>query len=211
MKKIISTFTIILTVILSAIAQDMITKLDGTDIKAKILEVLKTEIKFKKFDNLEGPTFTEEISDLLMIRYQNGTKEIFSKTPSKPKETPEKVVNPTVVTPSVQNNTNGMCEQGKQDSRRFYTGKNSGAGGTIAATLLLSPLAGLLTAASCAEVPPKDINLLYPNAELMRNVEYAGCYKEQAAQTKKKKIWTNVGIGSGIWLLIVLLGSQSGG
>ncbi len=63
-------------------AQDLIIKKDGTDIKAKVLEIKITEIKYKNFDNLSGPIFTMLKSDVLMIRYENGTKDIFNEPAS---------------------------------------------------------------------------------------------------------------------------------
>lgn len=57
-------------------AQDIITKRDGTDIEAKVLEVLSSEIKYKRASNPDGPTYTLEKSEILMIRYENGEKDI---------------------------------------------------------------------------------------------------------------------------------------
>lgn len=65
-------------------AQDIITKRNGDDIQAKVLEISDTEIKYKKFNFLDGPTYTEEKSKILIIRYENGSKDIF---PEKDKET----------------------------------------------------------------------------------------------------------------------------
>ncbi len=59
-------------------SQDIITKKTGEDISAKITEVTQTEVKYKKFDNLEGPIFSILKSEVLMIRYANGTKDIFN-------------------------------------------------------------------------------------------------------------------------------------
>ena len=77
MKKVLF---ILLGVLLASTsyAQDLITKLDGTDIKAKILEVNQTEIKYKKADYLDGPTFTMDRADILLVRYANGTNEVFN-------------------------------------------------------------------------------------------------------------------------------------
>ncbi|MBR1538639.1 MAG: hypothetical protein IJ636_03940 [Bacteroidales bacterium] len=58
-------------------AQDVITKKDGTDIQAKILEVNEDDIKYKRFDYLDGPVFTMLKSDILIIRYANGTNDVF--------------------------------------------------------------------------------------------------------------------------------------
>lgn len=59
-------------------AQDIITLHDGTDIQAKILEVTTTEVKYKKFSNLEGPTFSLPKSDIQIVHYQNGENEVFN-------------------------------------------------------------------------------------------------------------------------------------
>lgn len=66
-------------------AQDNIIKRNGEEIKAKILEITPTMIKYKRFDYLDGPTISVLKSDILMIRYKNGSKEIFSEPQSKKK------------------------------------------------------------------------------------------------------------------------------
>ena len=65
-------------------AQDIITKKDGTDIEAKVLEVNPSDVKYKRFDNLEGPTYSIEKADILLIRYANGTNEVFNTQSSSP-------------------------------------------------------------------------------------------------------------------------------
>jgi hypothetical protein len=59
-------------------AQDIITKKDGTDIQAKVTEVGESQISYKKFSNLNGPIYTISISDILMITYENGEREMFN-------------------------------------------------------------------------------------------------------------------------------------
>ena len=49
---------------------------DGKEISAKVLEVTPDLIKYKKCDNLEGPLFSINKSDVIMIRYSDGTKDI---------------------------------------------------------------------------------------------------------------------------------------
>lgn len=78
MRKLFFVFAFILGCVITISAQDLITKKDGTDIQAKILEVTSTEVKFKKYSNLEGPTFTLPKSDILIVRYENGENEIFN-------------------------------------------------------------------------------------------------------------------------------------
>ncbi len=57
---------------MSATAQDTITKNDGSYIQAKVLEVTPTEVKYKKFNNQDGPLFILNKADISEIRYENG-------------------------------------------------------------------------------------------------------------------------------------------
>jgi hypothetical protein len=59
-------------------AQDLIIKKNGDEINAKVQEVGVTEIKYIKTDNPEGPTFSILKSDVFMIKFANGTKEVFN-------------------------------------------------------------------------------------------------------------------------------------
>ena len=81
MKKVllVALSTLFLTSI-TGWSQDIITLKSGEDVKAKILEVNPTEIKYKRFDNQQGPTFTTRRSDILMITYENGQRDIISTT-----------------------------------------------------------------------------------------------------------------------------------
>ncbi len=79
MKRVIFLLFFILLTGLSMSAQDIITKIDGTDIKAKVSEVGTNEIKYKSFSNLDGPLYTISKSDVLMVTYENGKRDVFNK------------------------------------------------------------------------------------------------------------------------------------
>jgi hypothetical protein len=85
MKKIIVTILAVIFTTGICFSQDVITKKSGEEIQAKVLEVGQTDIKYKYFNNPDGPAFTIPKSDVLMIRYENGVKDIFSE-PSQPAE-----------------------------------------------------------------------------------------------------------------------------
>jgi hypothetical protein len=70
-------FTLLTFLSVNLNAQDIITKRNGDDIEAKVLEISDLEIKYKKFNFLDGPTYTEKKSEILIIRYENGSKDIF--------------------------------------------------------------------------------------------------------------------------------------
>ena len=69
---------------LSAFAQDVILKKDGSEIKAKVFEVDDYQIKYKAFDFQDGPTRIINISEVFMITFENGKKEVFDKQASTP-------------------------------------------------------------------------------------------------------------------------------
>ena len=67
---------------ISVYAQDVIVKKDGSTILSKVLEVNTADVKYKKFSNLDGPTYTINKSELLSINYENGERDDFSEVSS---------------------------------------------------------------------------------------------------------------------------------
>jgi hypothetical protein len=125
-----------------AVAQDIITTKTGEDILAKIVEVGHTEIKYKKFDNPEGPQFTILKSDVLMIRYENGTKDIFTEEPKS-----NTVVPPYSPSPNLNTPDNKLFYAGKVEKYR----KMKGTGATLTVVggiLLVVGIATLVNATS---------------------------------------------------------------
>jgi hypothetical protein len=57
--------------------QDVIVKKNGDEIKAKVEQVLDTEIKYRKSENLTGPVYSISKAEVFMIRYPNGSKDVF--------------------------------------------------------------------------------------------------------------------------------------
>ncbi len=77
MKKIIFLFAILFATMYSY-SQDRIIKKDKSEIKAKVLEVGDIEIKYKKEDNPDGPTYAIKKADVNVIIYKNGLVESFT-------------------------------------------------------------------------------------------------------------------------------------
>ena len=77
MKKVFI-FTIVLFILSSLKAQDIILKNDGSEIKSKVIEVTLNEVKYKRFDNIDGPTYTLIKTEIFKINYQNGTSEVYN-------------------------------------------------------------------------------------------------------------------------------------
>jgi len=59
-------------------AQDIIYKTDGNEIKAKVIEIYESSIKYKNFDQQEGPIRNISQSQVFMIKYQDGKTEKFT-------------------------------------------------------------------------------------------------------------------------------------
>ena len=76
MKTLLFTITLICISIFS-FGQDKIVKRDLTEILCKVSEIGITEIKYKKADNIEGPTYTIKKSEVLKIVFENGSEEKF--------------------------------------------------------------------------------------------------------------------------------------
>lgn len=60
-------------------AQDIIITHDSERIDVKVTEVSETDVRYKKADNIEGPTFVIATSKIASIIYMNGEVQIFSK------------------------------------------------------------------------------------------------------------------------------------
>ncbi len=58
-------------------AQDTLYTVSGQKIAAKVIEINQTEIKYKKATNIEGPTYVVDKTDVALIEYKNGTKELY--------------------------------------------------------------------------------------------------------------------------------------
>ena len=85
MKKLLFICALLFSSAGTMMAQDIITTKEGKDIQAKVVEISNTEIKYLDFENLEGPTYILNKSDVILIRYQNGKNEVFADS-SKPQD-----------------------------------------------------------------------------------------------------------------------------
>ena len=211
MKKTVLLSFMIMCMLSTALAQDMITLKNGDEIKARVTEIDLNVIKYKKFENLNGPTYNIEKHKVFMIKYENGTKDIINEisdkeTPSKPtatnlQETPAKTA-PVVSPPkSDAPEQTDLCKLGKTDADGNY--KSTGATiGTFATTILTTPIIGLIPAIACSSTAPSDINLRMP-ATYSDNALYKNCYRERAWKSKKSNTWIGWMSGTAIWLTVV--------
>jgi len=176
-------------------AQDTLTMRSGENILVKVIEVGTAEVKYKKLDNLNGPIFSVLKSDLLILKYENGTKDDFSS-----------------IKKNEENNFSAIDTsfQGKNDAIRYYNGYKTA--GTIALISNLFPIVpiipSLVFSIATTSKMPSDENLNYPNTSMMKIEKYANSYRAEAMKIKKRKIWINFAAGAG-FIGLALLGSMA--
>ena len=83
MKKIAFLFAIIF-ITSFALAQDVIVTKEGKKINSKVTEINENDIRYKIFENLDGPTYTMKKSEIATIMYENGHVEVFTMSISTP-------------------------------------------------------------------------------------------------------------------------------
>ena len=178
MKKLILSTTVTILTFSFCFSQDIITKKSGEDIQAKVIEVTTSEIKYKKFDNQTGPILTISTMELLMIRYENGSKDIFT--------TPQ---NPVGQIQILGTDSAYFSKRGMEDAIENYHGQNCGAVWVVPATISAFTIPGIIVAFICSNQVPMDHNLNYPDSTLFNNRLYSEAYKKQAHEIKTKKLW----------------------
>jgi hypothetical protein len=62
---------------INAYAQDVITKNDGSTILSKVISISDSEVSYKSYSNIDGPTYILSKSDINYITYANGSTEYF--------------------------------------------------------------------------------------------------------------------------------------
>ncbi len=78
MGKILLSLALAAAVAIPSFAQDIVILKNGTSVDAKVIEVDDNSVRYKKFNNPDGPTYTAKKETISEIRYKNGSKEIFN-------------------------------------------------------------------------------------------------------------------------------------
>ena len=118
--KLILLLALFVVTALGASAQDILTTNDDTSFAAKVIEITPETVKYKKFNNLEGPLYTIPVKDIKVITYENGTKEVFNKTATPKAETtaPQPQSTPAATPfPGMSNYQNKITNQNQSDAR----------------------------------------------------------------------------------------------
>lgn len=119
--------SIFLCIGIRSIAQDNIIQSNGTEIQAKVIEVTETSVRYKRFDNLAGPIYSLSKIEIVMIQYENGTKDTFSSSIAKKATSNKNDNNRAISIPLIQDSLriknylfiNGSFNTGLLTSRRL--------------------------------------------------------------------------------------------
>ncbi len=79
-------------------AQDVLVTMDSKSIKVKVLEINDQEVKYKDFENPDGPVYVMKKSEINIIVYQNGKVETFNTTVNENQNYNENSNNPAPTT-----------------------------------------------------------------------------------------------------------------
>lgn len=192
MKNAIFTFAFCLCLVYILKSQDIIVMETGDEIKAKVLEITLDEIKYKMFNNPDGPTIDVLKKDVFMIKYKNGTKQLFEEQ--------------NVTKPEQQQQDKAQIDYDRGYNDAVFSYKANGAKwGTMVASVPLV-LPGLITAIVVSNVRPAASNLKMDSSKL-KNKDYVSGYKDSAFKIKKKKTWEGFCIVGGFEIVILLLSS----
>jgi hypothetical protein len=80
MKKL---YLITVTLLMGAgtvFAQDTIVFRNGDELKVKVKEVSDTELKYQLWNNQDGPMYTKRVSEIFMVKYKGGYREVYGNT-----------------------------------------------------------------------------------------------------------------------------------
>ena len=195
---------------LYAHAQDVIVDLDGNELPGQVLEITPTQVLYRTPDTdpLLPPIVLDK-NTLFMVRFGNGTKEVFGV--AAPEEAPMntattlpggQVIGPDGLT-LVQREQ--LRTRGHEDALRYYnrTGPFVGSMLGTAATF-----GGVVPAVVIAVVRPKAYKNKELNQQLLAYPSYVEGYETTA---RKRKTWPVVGgYLSGLGLLVLILGATLG-
>ena len=186
----------------------IITLKSGEDIQAFVLEVNKESIVYKTTNSSQDSVMTIPVADVLLISYADGTKALVYKQSKISDEQQSTVTSKTRLNSNAteieQFSNAELRMKGKHDAKMSYYGRNSGAGWTAVATIIGSPVIGLIPAVACASSTPRERNLNFENTKLKNDPIYYNAYVKQARKTKAASVLAGYVIGTAAWFILVI-------
>jgi len=179
MKILATTFFMVLAINYFAKAQDVITLKSGQEIKAHIIKLYPKEVTFTS-NNTD--TVSMQRSEIISLRYKTGII-IYLNEIQRPEFATELF-------------SDSLYLLGQNDANLYYSGYKPAATGTLITSFFVPW--GLIPAFACSSTEPAMQNLGFRNQSLMQNPSYYKGYTDKAYKIKKKKVWRNFAIGTGV-------------
>jgi|TARA_B110000091_G_C13653130_1_gene406253 hypothetical protein len=110
---------------------------DGSEISAKIVEITPDLIKYRKCNNLDGPLFSINTNDVLLIRYLDGTKEVFKVNNNSEKNNNSGM---SIIVNNANESSNQNVATAQVDNSNFNIRDSNGYGSYGTASLVLGIL-----------------------------------------------------------------------
>lgn len=194
-------------------AQDLIYEKGGVKLVVEITGETDELIFYKPFGKDDPTSYFVEKSLIKKVRYADGREVILDANLTEfeyaqPDEM-EEVKGEEIIAPMASGNfkidpKSNSYAQGQRDANIYYKGHQGAGAGTLIVSLL-SPLVGLIPAAATSSTPPRAENLGYPDPAKFEQMNYRMGYTDTAHQIKRRKVWTNWGVGLGVNLFLVLV------
>lgn len=177
MKKFIFISFINLFYLTNCYSQDLIVRISGDVIKAKIIEVQPFEIIYKLYDNQQGDSLEILSWEILMIKYQNGSIDIYQKG------------NKFKVPQSVNADSLLLVIQAERDVTDNYEVKQAEITKTFVITYFGTPVLGIIPVIKYNSAKLEDKDLNSRKQELLKNQVYYDAYVKKAKKLRHKKLW----------------------
>jgi hypothetical protein len=177
MKKIIFISFIILFNLANCYSQDLIVRISGDVIRAKIIEVQPFEIIYKIYDNLQGDSLEILGWEILMIKYQNGSIDFYQKG------------NKIKVLQSVNADSLLLVIQAERDVTDNYEVNHVEIAKTFLITYFGTPVLGIIPVVKYNSAKLEDNDLNCPKQELLNNQVYHDAYVKKVKKLRHKKLW----------------------
>jgi len=154
---------------ISVRSQDVITMKSGDEIKAKVMEVNTDNVTYKKFDNINGPTYTAAKGDIFMIKYENGSKDVFNApqyTPTQPVPAPTNTGTyssaPAQNSQQLNNNARTNVNDGEYRALIAKSKKLRRTGGALLGTGLVCLVGGVVMVADALSTVDTEVSYVDP-------------------------------------------------
>jgi hypothetical protein len=96
MKKVFFIIVLMTLTVTGAMAQDLITKRNGSELNVKVIEVGENEVKYRSSGDDSGPLRIISKSEIFRIKYANGSTDVFNQSQPTPIQDPPVVVRGTL-------------------------------------------------------------------------------------------------------------------